>query len=333
MTLRRPTRRDLVRTGVAGAAGVALLRARPARAAPTLRLLLNWFAEAEHGGFFQAKATGLYDQAGIDVELMQGGPQVNTTQLLLAGAADITLAYDLQILSGVERGLPLRAIAASFQVDLLGIMAHPEATSLAQLKGHKIFVANSAYTSYWPWLKQKFGYTDDMAGPKGASLQTFFADPASAVGGYITSEPFVAQQRGQKVNFLLFSQEGWPAYTNPLLTTEAFLAANGPMVRPFLKASMEGWKSYLADPAPGNALIKAANPKMADDQLAFGLAKLREIKAVEGGDAGTMGLGIMTEARWRKTRDFMVAVDLLKADTDWRKAFTTDYIKDVNVTL
>ena len=222
---------------------------------------MNWFAEAEHGGFFQAKATGLYDQAGIDVELAQGGPQVNAIQLILGGNADVTIGYDLQILNGIERNLPLKAIAATFQVDLQGLLARPDITSLAMLKGHRIYVATSAYTTYWPWLKQKYGFTDDMAAPKTTSLQPFFADPSSAVAGYITAEPFVAQQRGEAINFLLFSKEGWPTYTNPLVTTDAFLAANGKLMRPFLKASMEGWKSYLADPSPGNALIKQVNRK------------------------------------------------------------------------
>jgi NitT/TauT family transport system substrate-binding protein len=46
-----------------------------------------------------------------------------------------------------------------------------------------------------------------------------------------------------------------------------------------------------------------------------------------------MGIGIMTEERWQKTRDFLVQSNLLKADTDWKQAFTTDYIKDLKITM
>jgi NitT/TauT family transport system substrate-binding protein len=60
---------------------------------------------------------------------------------------------------------------------------------------------------------------------------------------------------------------------------------------------------------------------------------MRDVKAVEGGDAATMGIGIMTEERWKKTRDFLVESSLLKADTDWKSAFTIDYIKDVKITM
>jgi NitT/TauT family transport system substrate-binding protein len=60
---------------------------------------------------------------------------------------------------------------------------------------------------------------------------------------------------------------------------------------------------------------------------------MRDVKAVEGGDAATMGIGIMTEERWQKTRDFLVQSTLLKADTDWKRAFTTDYIRDLKITM
>ncbi|MDF2114230.1 ABC transporter substrate-binding protein [Roseiarcaceae bacterium H3SJ34-1] len=319
-------------TGAASAAVAApILRARPARAATKLRFLMNWFAEAEHGGFYQAKATGLYKKAGFDVELMQGGPQLNAVQLLLGGEADVILGYDLQLLSGIEKALPMRAIAASFQTDLQGLMTRPNVKSFAELKGRKVYIANSGYTTYWPWLKKKFGFTDEMAAPKGVGLQTFFADPTSAAAGYITAEPYYAKQRNEDVNFLLFSNDGWPTYTNPLVASTDYLAKHKDLIRPFLKASMEGWKSYMADPTPGNNLIKQMNPKMDDGQIDFSLARMREIKTLESGDAAKLGLGCMTEERWRKTRDFMVEVNLLKPETDWKQAFTTEFIDDVHV--
>jgi NitT/TauT family transport system substrate-binding protein len=94
---------------------------------------------------------------------------------------------------------------------------------------------------------------------------------------------------------------------------------------------MEGWKSYLAAPAPGNVLIKNANPKQGDDQIAYSIAKFKAIKCITGGDAATQGIGIMTEARWKKTRDFMVASKMLAEGTDWKAAFTTRFVKGLNV--
>src|SRR6185295_19718407 len=108
------SRRDLVKGGAAMAGGL-VLRARPVRAATKVRLLTNWFAEAEHGGFYQAVAAGLYDKAGLDVEIRQGNAQLNGMQVLLGGEADIIMSYDITILNGVEKGAPVKAFFTSFQ--------------------------------------------------------------------------------------------------------------------------------------------------------------------------------------------------------------------------
>jgi NitT/TauT family transport system substrate-binding protein len=318
------------RTFVSLAAASALVPRR-ARAATKVRFQMSWFAEAELGGFYQAKALGLYDKAGLDVDLLGGGPQVNAVQLMVGNEADVMIGYDIQVFNAIERNLPIKAIAATFQVDLQGLLARPSVKSLAELKGHKIYISSSGNTTYWPWLRQKFGFTDDMIGVKGTNLQTFFADPDSAVAGYLTAEPFVAQQRGVPINFLRFSSYGWPTYTNPLIARTAFLRENQDKIRPFLQASMEGWKSYLVDATPGNALIKELNPRMEDAQLAFSIARLKEINAAASGDAATKGIGTMSETRWKATRDLMVGTGLLKADADWKRAFTTEYIDDVRV--
>ena len=81
--------------GATSAVAAAATRIPPARAATKIRFLTNWFAEAEHGGFYQAKANGLYDKAGLDVTIKMGGPQVNGSQLLLAGDTDFMMGYDI----------------------------------------------------------------------------------------------------------------------------------------------------------------------------------------------------------------------------------------------
>jgi NitT/TauT family transport system substrate-binding protein len=94
---------------------------------------------------------------------------------------------------------------------------------------------------------------------------------------------------------------------------------------------MQGWKNYLANPAAGNVLIKQANPKQGDDQIAYSIGRFKAIKCVTGGDAATQGIGIMTEARWKKTRDFMVGTHMLAADVPWKTAFTTQFVKGLNI--
>jgi hypothetical protein len=77
----------------------------------------------------------------------------------------------------------VKAFFTSFQFDLIGLMTRPDVNSLAELKGRKVYFGANGYSSYWPWLKQRFGFTDEMAAPKGPNLATFFNDPTSGLCG------------------------------------------------------------------------------------------------------------------------------------------------------
>lgn len=118
-----------------------------------------------------------------------------------------------------------------------------------------------------------------------------------------------------------------------MATTTGFIKSNPDALKSFTRASVEGWKAYMKDPSVGNALIKKTNPKMDDGQINFGLKKLREVKAIESGDAAIMGIGIITPERWKKTRDFLVEAKLLKDGTDTAQCITTEFIKDVKVMM
>jgi NitT/TauT family transport system substrate-binding protein len=303
-----------------------------ALAADQITFLTSWFAQAEHGGFYQAKATGLYEKAGLDVTVKSGGPQVNGMQLLLGGEADIIMGYDIQVLTSIEKGLPVTTIGTSFQKDLQGMMTHTDIKTLADLKDKTILIATPSYTSYWPWLKQKYGFSETQLKPYTFNLQPFFADPNTAQQAYPSSEPFQAMQKGMPVNYFLFADDGYPPYGTTMVTTTKLVTEKPDALKRFVHATMEGWKSYVyGDPSPGNALIKAANPKMSDEQIAFGIKRLRELNVLNGGDAATMGIGVMTDARWKATYDFLVKSGLLKKDVDWRKGYTTEFIKDMKI--
>ena len=140
-------------------------------AAEPFTLLTNWTAQAEQGGFYEAQATGLYKKAGLDVAIKMGGPQVNGMQLLLAGNVDAIMGYDFQLLQTVQKGLPAVAVAATFQYDFQGIMAHDDVKSLGDLKGKTILVSTSGQTTWWPWLSKRFGYTMDQVKPYTFNLQ------------------------------------------------------------------------------------------------------------------------------------------------------------------
>ncbi len=303
----------------------------PAHADEKLVLLTSWYAQAEQGGYYQALATGIYKRYGLDVSIQSGGPQINGMQLLLSKRADVIIGYDLQLLESVQRGFQAKAIAAPFQFDPQGLLTHASVTSLDGLKDKTILVSSSGQSTWWPWLKARYQLSDSQVRPYTFNIQPFVADDNVAQQAYVSSEVFQAQKAGVKSNFFLFSEHGYPPYGGILITRPDLVSSRKEAMAKFVRASMEGWVSYLQDPSSGNALIKKDNPKMTDDLLAWGVQQIKEHHLIDGGDAATQGWGTMTQNRWQKTRDFMVNAKLLKADTDWKQAYTTDFVEHKQV--
>ncbi|HET9751053.1 MAG TPA: ABC transporter substrate-binding protein [Casimicrobiaceae bacterium] len=310
-----------------------VLAAVPARAQTLEKIVFStdWLAQAEHGGFYQAVAQGIYRKYGLDVEIRQGGPQVNGLQLLAAGRLDVAMADALQVLSAVERKVPLVAIAATFQKNPTVIIAHPGVTNLAELKGKPIAIGAASNTTFWPWLRERYGFTDAQKRPYAFSVQPFLAEPGLSQQGFATSEPFSIEKAGVKPVVFLLADLGYPPYSQALVVTRTTLSARNDALTRFVRASAEGWKRYLADPAPGNALIKRANPQMSDELLAYGVAKMREYGIVDGGDAKTRGLLTMTAARWKATESFLRKAGLARSGVDYGRAYTLGIVDRVHV--
>jgi NitT/TauT family transport system substrate-binding protein len=109
-------------------------------------------------------------------------------------------------------------------------------------------------------------------------------------------------------------------------TKKELVEKNPDLVQRFVDASIKGWYSYLEDPTSGNQLIKKDNPEMTDEQLAYGLQKLKEYGLVVSGDAEKLGIGAMTEERWKSFFDTMATQGAFKKDTNYKQAFTLKFI-------
>jgi NitT/TauT family transport system substrate-binding protein len=305
----------------------------PALAQEKFVYMTNWYAQAEHGGFYQAVATGLYRKAGLDVTIKMGGPQVNIIQLMAAGQADCVMgSSDLQMVQTRASGVPVVTVAAIFQKDPQVLIAHEDVKSFEDMKTKTILIGSGARLGYWPWLKAKYGFTDEQTRPYTFNIQPFVADGNLVQQGYVTSEPYAIQKAGVKANTFLFGDAGFPAYATTITCMEKTVKERRAAVAAFVKASLEGWKSYLADPSPANALIKKDNPSMSDDQLAYSIGKLKELGMIGGGDAARLGIGTMTDARLKASYDFLVSAKLIDpAKVDLASTYTTEFIRDLKV--
>jgi NitT/TauT family transport system substrate-binding protein len=308
-----------------------MLLALPARAADHVAFGLDWLAEAEYGGYYQALATGAYARHGLDVEIRQGGPQVNQAQLLLAGRLDFVISSNSFIaLNFAQQGLPFVAVAAMFQKDPSIILAHPGMgnDSFAALRGKPIMIGSDTRIGWWNFVREKFGYSDAQIRPYAFNLAPFLADPHALQQGYLASEPFLIKQVGGFTPVVLsLADAGFAGYASLISTSRDKVEHNPDLVKRFLAATAEGWHDYLTgDPTPGNALIRKANPEMSPELLAYGREALKSHFIVESGDTARLGIGAMTDARWRDFFSSMVAAKLYPADLDYRAAYTLQFI-------
>jgi NitT/TauT family transport system substrate-binding protein len=290
----------------------------------------DWKAEAEHGGYYQAIATGIYKRYGITVTLRQGGPQVNHAQLLAAGRIDFGEAPNSFIpLNFVHEHIPVLAVAAIFQKDPTVLIAHPGTGNdgFAALKGKPIMISADTRVGWWLFLKAKFGYTDDQIRPYIFNLAPFLIDKNAVQQGYLTSEPFLIEQQGEKPVVLLLADAGYSSYGSIVQTAREMIEQKPDLVRRFVDASIEGWYSYLyGDPSAADALIKKDNPEMTDALLAYARDRIKQNGIVDSGDAEKNGIGAMSDARWRDFFRVMAEEGLYPADMDYRKAYTLQFV-------
>ena len=295
----------------------------------------TWFAQAEHGGYYQAVAEGIYKKHGLDVTIKMGGPQVNGMQLLAAGQTDCFMGYDSQTIKAWENGINAVTVAAAFQKDPQVLIGHPGVVNkMEDLKGKTILISSAANTTYWPWLMATYKLEPSQARPYTFNIQPFIADKNLVQQGYLSSEPYAIEKEAKfKPNVFLLSDYGWPPYSTTIVCMEDTVKKKPKAVAAFVKASMQGWKDYLkGDPSAANALIKKDNPNMTDDKIAVGIKLLNETGMVFGGDAAKMGVGIVTDERMKKTYDMMVAMKLLDpSKVDLKKTYTTEFVKDLKI--
>jgi NitT/TauT family transport system substrate-binding protein len=291
----------------------------------------DWKAQAEHGGFYEALAEGLYAKHGLSVVIREGGAAVNVGQLLAGHAADFGIASNSFIpLNLRQAGGAFKAVMAVFQKDPQVLITHPRSDikSIADMVGKPIMIGDAATATFWPWLKAKFGFSDNQIRKYTFNLAPFLVDKTAIQEGYLSSEPYaIERESGEKPQIFPLADAGYPGYANMVLVPDSWINNRPQAVQAFVDASIEGWMDYLyGDPSPGNALIKKDNPEMTDDVIAQAIDKMRRFGIAISGDAQTRGLGAMTDLRWQEFFTTMAAEGVYPRDLPYRDAYTLQFV-------
>ncbi len=290
---------------------------------------LDWIAEPEHGGFYQAQARGFFREEGLDVTLVPGGPNAFVMAKVATGQADIGQADSTNTLLQQAEGLPIVQVAAVFQDDPSGLLIHPASPvhSFADLQG-KTIIARPEW-AFLKFLQKKYQLTFSIV-PQNFSVAAFLGNQAAIQQGYFIAEPYhIVKAGGKMPRFLSTWDAGFRSYA-VLVTNRKFAREQPAALRAFLRAYVRGWQDYVAgDPAPAHAALKAANPNNTDDFMTFSRRMIIDEKLVTGRDAdgGPAKVGRLDPARYttqiRQLEDLgILAKDKITA----AKAMTTEFL-------
>ncbi|MES1161465.1 MAG: ABC transporter substrate-binding protein, partial [Rhizobacter sp.] len=140
--------------------GAALLSALPAVAAEKVSLRLKWVAQAQFAGYYVAKAKGFYDQAGLDLTINPGGPNLNVETLVASGNDTFGVAGGTEgVLLAREKGLPLVCIGVAVQKTPFTYVTYKDSgiKTVKDFKGKKVGVwcCGNQYELYAALVKNK----------------------------------------------------------------------------------------------------------------------------------------------------------------------------------
>lgn len=277
----------------------------------------NWFAQGGHGGWYQALADGTFAAHGIDLEIRPGGPQVNNRPMLPAGQIDFLMAGNLLLsFDNVRNEIPTVVVAAFYQKDPQILMAHEGvyADFAALATAPRILISRDGQISFWRWLVDAHGFSDEQLRPYTYNLAEWLTDETIVQQGYGTAEPLYAIAAGASPQSFLLADYGWNTYSTTIEARTEMVAENPDLVQRFVDASIIGWNTYLyGDPTLGNEAIVAANPEYTIERLNQEIEAMKALGIVDSGDALELGLGALSPDRIEAFYDLAVGAGILEA--------------------
>jgi ABC-type nitrate/sulfonate/bicarbonate transport system substrate-binding protein len=291
---------------------------------------LQWYPQFQFAGYLVAQAKGYYEQAGLDVTINPGGPDLVALPLVAAGRDTFGSTGADTVLIAREQGIPAVALATWFQASPVAFMVHADSgiTGPQEFPGHTVamFYGDNVETEYRALLAAA---AVDRASvrevPGDQSLAPFLERRVDIWPVYATDQPNIARREGADIRLILARDYGVQLLGDVLFTTEQFARDNPRTVSAFVQATLRGWEDALADPDAAIELILAANPELSREQLAFEAEET--IKLLRFGP-GARCLGQNDPAAWRAEAELLEDLAILSAPAELEAAVQGQAVRD-----
>ncbi len=247
---------------LSGAVAAFSLAASAALAADEVTLQLKWVTQAQFAGYYVAKDKGFYEEEGLDVTILPGGPDIAPTQVIAGGGADVTVEWMPAALAAREKGLPLVNIAQPFKSSGMMLTCWKDAgiASPEDLKNRTLgvwFFGNEF--PFMSWMSQ-LGIDTGGKSENGVEVlkQGFNVDPllqrqADCISTMTYNEYWQVIDAGVNPDELVtfkYEDQGVATLEDGLYVLEENLgdAAFVDKMERFVRASMKGWKYAEENP-------------------------------------------------------------------------------------
>ncbi|HYE49424.1 MAG TPA: ABC transporter substrate-binding protein [Azospirillaceae bacterium] len=303
-----------------GAAALSAPFAAPVSAQPAggpqagrrrVRLRLKWLHQFQFAGFYLAKELGLYERAGLEVELLEGGPDVDPAGSVLSGEAEFGIGNSSLLLERAA-GHPVVVLAVMLQHSPFVLLARAgdDLRSVHDLAGKTLMLETHAAELMAYLHAERVPTGSIRVLPHTADALVLGSGAADAISAYTTTEPYLLKAAGIPYQVMNPRAAGIDFYGDALFTTESFARKERDLVLAFRSASLEGWRHAMRDPAAAIDLILAKYaPGMDRGRLAFEAEEIRRLML-----ADMVDVGYMHEGRWRHIADSFAAAGLMPRD-------------------
>ena len=283
-------------------------------AAPALYpvvLQLDWYAQPEHGGFYQAVAKGYYQDEGLAVEIRPGANLNTIPQLVATGRVTFALGVLDRMLVQRSQGVPLVTLFPYFQHDPQCILFHTESgiRTLADLKGREVMLQPGLI--YIDFLQKALGLDLHLL-PMDYSLTRFLRDKQFVQQCFLTNEPLILRKQGIDAGVIPLSASGFDPYRH-VYTNEEQIKQHPAQVAAFIRASLRGWRDFMdGDPLPAFTLIAQSNAEQTVQLQQEERGEMLRYSLTDGDAGKGETLGQYNKARLRKVMEQLQQLQLLR---------------------
>ena len=300
-----------------------------AQAMEKASLRLKWLTQAQFAGFYVAKAKGFYEDAGIDLTINPGGPNLNADSLVASGADTFGLTGGVEShLAARDKGLPLVALGVLHLKTPYTFVAYDDSgiESLEDFKGKTV---SSWFSGSQHTLRAMLATAGLKEGeyelvPQSVSMNPFIEKDVDVAVATLYNEYQTLLEKGIK-NLRLFQPDdyGITVQRDTLVTTEELVKENPELVQNFVNASLKGWHYALTHQDEAVDIIMEADPSLERGHQEAMIKMIDEVMTPEG---ASMLFEIQYDAL-QKQQDILMDAGVFEKPVDVKAAFDDSFLK------